>query len=172
MALAQAKEDLSRYPRLAATEEIVITRHGRPAGIIIGFETEDDWFDYRLENHPEFLGRVAAARAALAAGQGVRFEELDSRPKKALRYQTLARRSLDGSSALPQIPAPCHTCIGAPGSHGPTDSVIPMPFASAFAALPMLQLDTSGGGAPYPLLRASPCTCWPHGGGSPAASSG
>ena len=80
VALAQAKDDLSRYLRLAATEEIVITRHGRPAGVIIGFETEDDWFDYRLENHPEFLGRIAAARAALAAGQGVRLEELDRRP--------------------------------------------------------------------------------------------
>ena len=92
MALAEAKDDLSRYLRLAATEEIVITRHGRPAGVIIGFETEDDWFDYRLENHPEFLGRVAAARAALAAGQGVRLEELDSRPNKALQPTSRARQ--------------------------------------------------------------------------------
>ena len=85
VALAEAKDDLSRYLRLAATEEIVITRHGRPAGVIIGFETEDDWFDYRLENHPEFLGRIAAARAALAAGQGIRLEELETRPNKALQ---------------------------------------------------------------------------------------
>ena len=92
MALAQAKDDLSRYLRLAATEEIVITRHGRPAGVIIGFETEDDWFDYRLENHPEFLGRIAAARAALAAGHGVRLEELDPRPNKALQPTSRAGR--------------------------------------------------------------------------------
>ena len=86
MALAKAKDDLSRYLRLAATEEIVITRHGRPAGIIIGFATDDDWFDYKLENHPEFLSRVAASRAALAAGHGVRLENLDEKrpPKKLL----------------------------------------------------------------------------------------
>jgi prevent-host-death family protein len=85
VALAKAKDDLSRYLRLAATEEIVITRHGRPAGIIIGFATDEDWFDYKLENHPEFLSRVAASRAALAAGQGVRLENLDEkRPPKKL----------------------------------------------------------------------------------------
>ncbi len=47
VALAKAKDDLSRYLRLTAIEEIVITRHGRPAGIIIGFATDDDWFDYK-----------------------------------------------------------------------------------------------------------------------------
>ena len=90
MALAKAKDDLSRYLRLAATEEIVITRHGRPAGIIIGFATDDDWFDYRLEHHPEFSNRIAASRAALAAGQGVRLESLgDKRPD--LRIQPTRR---------------------------------------------------------------------------------
>lgn len=71
------KDDLSRYLRVAAEEEILITRHGRPAGVLIGFENEDDWLDYRLENHPEFLARVAAARAALRAGKGTRLEDLD-----------------------------------------------------------------------------------------------
>ena len=70
------KDDLSRYLRLAKENEILITRHGRPAGVLIGFENEEDWFEYRLEHHPEFLQRVAAARAALAAGQGVRLEDV------------------------------------------------------------------------------------------------
>jgi prevent-host-death family protein len=70
------KDDLSRYLRVAAGEEILITRHGRPAGVLIGFESEDDWLEYRLENHPEFLARVTAARAALRAGKGVRLEDL------------------------------------------------------------------------------------------------
>ncbi len=65
VALAEVKDDLSRFLRLAASEEIVITRHGKPAGLLIGFASEDDWFDYRLEHHPEFLRRVAEARAAL-----------------------------------------------------------------------------------------------------------
>lgn len=76
MALAQVKDDLSKYLRLAADEEIVITRHGRPAGVLIGFESEDDWFDYRLEHHPEFLRRIAASRMALAEGHGIRLEDL------------------------------------------------------------------------------------------------
>jgi prevent-host-death family protein len=70
------KDDLSRYLRLAASEEIVITRHGRPAGVLIGFDSEEDWFEYRLEHHPEFLRRIRGARAALAAGKGVRLEEI------------------------------------------------------------------------------------------------
>jgi prevent-host-death family protein len=70
------KDDLSRYLRLAASEEIVITRHGRPAGVLIGFESEEDWFEYRLEHHPEFLRRIQEARAALAAGKGVRLEAI------------------------------------------------------------------------------------------------
>jgi PHD/YefM family antitoxin component YafN of YafNO toxin-antitoxin module len=76
VALAQVKDDLSRFLRLAESEEILITRHGRPAGILIGFGTEEDWFDYRLEHHPEFLRRVATARAALKQGRGVRLEDL------------------------------------------------------------------------------------------------
>ena len=76
VALAEVKDDLSRFLRLAESEEILITRHGRPAGILIGFETEDDWFDYRLEHHPEFLRRVASAREALKEGRGVRLEDL------------------------------------------------------------------------------------------------
>ncbi len=76
MALAKVKDDLSRYLRLAEAEEIVITRHGRPAGILIGFASEDDWFEYRLEHHPEFLRQVAEARDALRRGLGVRLEDI------------------------------------------------------------------------------------------------
>ena len=76
MALAEVKDDLSKYLRLAADEEIVITRHGRPAGILIGFDSEDDWFEYRLEHHPEFLRRIAESRTALREGRGVRLEDL------------------------------------------------------------------------------------------------
>ena len=77
MALAKVKDDLSRYLRLAIDEEVVITRHGRPAGILIGFGSEDDWFEYRLEHHPDFLRRIAAARIALRAGQGIPLREVE-----------------------------------------------------------------------------------------------
>lgn len=76
VALSDVKDDLSRYLRKAAKEEIVITRHGKVAGLLIGFESDDDWFDYRLEHDPRFLSRIAAARASLRAGLGVRLEDL------------------------------------------------------------------------------------------------
>jgi PHD/YefM family antitoxin component YafN of YafNO toxin-antitoxin module len=61
---------------LAESEELVITRHGKPAGILIGFGSEEDWFDYRLEQHPGFLRVVAKARESLRSGGGVRLEEV------------------------------------------------------------------------------------------------
>jgi prevent-host-death family protein len=54
VALSEVKDELSRYLRVAEDEEILITRHGKPAGILIGFKTEDDWFDYRLQHDPRF----------------------------------------------------------------------------------------------------------------------
>jgi prevent-host-death family protein len=78
-ALSEVKDDLSKFLRLAEREEVVITRHGKPAGVLIGFRSEDDWFDYRLENDPRFLKRVAAARSSLRAGRGVRLEEVAGR---------------------------------------------------------------------------------------------
>ena len=75
--LSEVKDDLSRYLREAEKEEVVITRHGKPAGVLIGFESEDDWFDYRLENDPRFLRRVEAVRQSLRAGRGVKLEDLD-----------------------------------------------------------------------------------------------
>ena len=78
VALSKVKDDLSRYLRVAETEEVIITRHGQPAGVLIGFETEEDWFDYQLEHDARFLQRVAAARESLRAGLGVRLEEIEA----------------------------------------------------------------------------------------------
>jgi prevent-host-death family protein len=76
VALAKVKDDLSKYLRMAEREEILITRHGKPAGVLIGFESEEDWLDYRLEHDPAFLHRIAGARAALRRGEGVSLEDL------------------------------------------------------------------------------------------------
>jgi prevent-host-death family protein len=76
--LSEVKDDLSRFLREAEKQQIVITRHGKPAGVLIGFESEDDWFDYRLETDPRFLGRIEAARASIRAGRGLRLEDFDS----------------------------------------------------------------------------------------------
>ena len=75
--LSEVKDDLSRYLREAEKEEVVITRHGKAAGILIGFRSEDDWFDYRLEHDPRFLKRVETARRSLRAGKGIPLEQLE-----------------------------------------------------------------------------------------------
>ena len=61
--LSEVKDDLSRFLREAEMQEIVITRHGKPAGVLIGFGSEDDWFEYRLETDPRFLQRSAFSPA-------------------------------------------------------------------------------------------------------------
>jgi prevent-host-death family protein len=96
VALAEIKDQLSKYLRAAGSEEILITRHGKPAGVLIGFESEDDWFDYRLENDPRFLSRVEAARRALRESRGVELEELGAegkaRPSRRLERTDLPRK--------------------------------------------------------------------------------
>jgi prevent-host-death family protein len=76
VALSEVKDDLPKYLRLAEEEEIVITRQGKPAGILIGFKSEEDWFDYRLEQDPRFLRRIRTARQSLRAGRGVKLEDV------------------------------------------------------------------------------------------------
>jgi PHD/YefM family antitoxin component YafN of YafNO toxin-antitoxin module len=62
--------------RLAEKEDVIITRHGKPAGILIGFASEDAWFEYRLEHDPRFLQRIERARQSLRAGRGVKLEDV------------------------------------------------------------------------------------------------
>ena len=76
VSLSEVKDDLSRYLRLAEKEDVVVTRHGKPAGVLIGFGTEDDWLDYRLERDPAFLRRVYEARKSLRAKRGIRIEDV------------------------------------------------------------------------------------------------
>jgi len=75
--LSEVKDDLSRYLREAEDQEVIITRHGKPAGVLIGFASEDDWFEYRVESDPRFLARIEKARARLRAGRGTRLEDVD-----------------------------------------------------------------------------------------------
>jgi prevent-host-death family protein len=91
VALSEVKDDLSKYLRMAEHEEIVITKHGKPAGILLGFASEDDWFDYKLEHDPRFLQRIARARASLRAGRGVRLEDLQ--PQSEAGPRRTRRRS-------------------------------------------------------------------------------
>ena len=77
VALSEVKDELSRYLRLAEKEDIVITRHGKPAGVLIGFKSEDEWFEYKLQHDPRFLARIEAARKSLRNNEGVRLEDVE-----------------------------------------------------------------------------------------------
>jgi prevent-host-death family protein len=79
--LSEVEDDLPRFLREAETEEIIITRRGKPAGVLIGFASGDDWFDYRLENDPRFLRRIEQARDSLRAGGGVEREDFEGEPE-------------------------------------------------------------------------------------------
>ncbi len=75
--LSEIKDDLSRFLRAAETREIIIT-HGKPAGVLIGFESEEEWFEYRLEHDPRFLRRIEQARDSLRAGRGIKLEDIET----------------------------------------------------------------------------------------------
>jgi len=77
VALSEVKDHLSEYLHVAEREEVVILRHGKPAGVLIGFENEDAWFDYRLENDASFLKRIESARAHLREGKGTPLEDIE-----------------------------------------------------------------------------------------------
>lgn len=84
--LNQVKDDLSRYLRMAEKEDVIITRHGIPAGILIGFEDPEAWWEELLLRDPRFRERVAQARDSLRAGQGISIEQL--REKHNIEPQT------------------------------------------------------------------------------------
>jgi prevent-host-death family protein len=84
--LNQVKDDLSRYLRMAEKEDVIITRHGIPAGILIGFEDPEAWWEELLLRDPRFRERVAQARERLRAGQGISIEQL--REKHNIKPQT------------------------------------------------------------------------------------
>lgn len=75
--LSEVKDDLSKYLNEASDQAVVITRHGKPAGVLIGFADEEDWLEYRLLNDPMFAKRIEKSRRALRAGHGTKLEDLE-----------------------------------------------------------------------------------------------
>ncbi len=47
-----------------------------PGLLLIGFSSEDDRFDYQLENDPRFLRRIEQSRRCLREGRGVGIEDV------------------------------------------------------------------------------------------------
>jgi prevent-host-death family protein len=77
VAISKVRDDLPKYLRIAEEEDVVITEDGKPSGVLIGFRSEDDWFDYQLENDPRFPRRIEEARQEFREGKGVRLEDIE-----------------------------------------------------------------------------------------------
>ena len=77
IAFQEVQDELPKYLHLAEEEDVVITQDGRPAGVLIGFRTEDDWQDYQLENDPRFLQMIAESRQEIQEGRGIRLEDIE-----------------------------------------------------------------------------------------------
>ena len=75
--MSQVKQELADCLKTAQRETVVITSRGKPTGVLIGFETDEDWSDYQLETDPRFLRRIQQARNSLRKGNGVPLEQLD-----------------------------------------------------------------------------------------------
>ena len=67
--LNKVKDDLSRYLRMAEKEDIIITRHGIPAGILIGFEDPEAWWEELLLREPASGNAWPRHAAACATGK-------------------------------------------------------------------------------------------------------
>ena len=74
--MTEAKNDICALIREAEKDEVVVTRHGKPAAVIIGFADDDAWFDYRLEHDERFLQKIAKARDQIKRGDFVSLGKL------------------------------------------------------------------------------------------------
>jgi prevent-host-death family protein len=63
VALGEAKNALSAYVDQAQHDRVLVTRHGRPAAIIIGVEGED-FEDLMTRSDPDFWRMIEARRKA------------------------------------------------------------------------------------------------------------
>ena len=74
--MTEAKNDICSIIREAEKDEVLITRHGKPAAVVIGFRDEDEWFDYKLQHDERFLRKIAKARREIHDGKFVTLDEL------------------------------------------------------------------------------------------------
>jgi len=74
--LSEIKNNLSKFIRKAGSEDIVVTIHGQPAAVIIGFEDEDDWLDWLLLHDKAFMERMADSMRQHQRGESVTLDSL------------------------------------------------------------------------------------------------
>jgi prevent-host-death family protein len=77
VAMTEVEGHFAEYLRLAEEEEVVITLEGKPAGVLIGFGSEEEWSDYELEHDSRFLQHIESSRQSLREKGGLRLEDID-----------------------------------------------------------------------------------------------
>ena len=70
--LSVVKDDLSRFLREAGKQEIVITRHGKPAGVLIGFESKT--IGSNIDSKPTLVFFAVSKRRGRACAWGEVFD--------------------------------------------------------------------------------------------------
>ena len=74
--LSKVKDNFSEFIKKAGKEEVIVTIHGRPAAVLIGFADEEDWLEYRLLKDERFLARISTSRQQYKRGRYKTLEEL------------------------------------------------------------------------------------------------
>jgi prevent-host-death family protein len=82
--LSEVKNDLWKYLQIAETEEVLITRHGNAAGLLLGFASQSEWLRYE-----KALQRIEQARDTLRKDKG---EPVEEAIKNSRRRTKLKRR--------------------------------------------------------------------------------
>ena len=69
-------DQLANLLKMASEDDVVLTRDGKPVGVIVALNDDDDLFDYQLESDPRFAQRIAQARREKEAGRTRKWDEL------------------------------------------------------------------------------------------------
>lgn len=73
--LATVKDAPSGFVEKSVRDEVLITRHGKPVAVLVGFIGEGGWFDSRLDHDERWRGRGESCHiltAEPAAGKELR----------------------------------------------------------------------------------------------------
>ena len=73
--MSQVKQDLADCLKTARRETVVITSRGKPTGVLIGFETDEDWSDYQLETDPDFCDGFNKRETVFAKATAFRWRD-------------------------------------------------------------------------------------------------
>jgi prevent-host-death family protein len=103
VALGEAKNSLSEYVDHAQRGRVLVTRHGKPAALIIGVEGED-FEDLMTRSDPEFWRMIESRRKASRTIPAGEMRKRLSVSKKPRSKRTAGKVRPVGEAALARSP--------------------------------------------------------------------